>query len=157
MNFNSQNLVNIIKSEVWTITNYLGLGHDTMICAVCLSIFVLRQCGLKHWKCILCVCLILHTYHFVVYCSFHMSNVSLGLCSLLFHAISNKVLSYRLSLFEWLVFPFHVAICVSPCRQVKSCWHQGSWEDIKLLWHVIGLIKTNWHIVGLIEININIW
>ena len=30
----------IIKSEVWTITHWLGLGHETMICAVCLSIFL---------------------------------------------------------------------------------------------------------------------
>ena len=29
----------IIKSEVWTITHCLGLGHETMVCAVCLSIF----------------------------------------------------------------------------------------------------------------------
>ena len=34
-------LIIIIKSEVWTITNCLGLGHETMVCAVCLSIFLL--------------------------------------------------------------------------------------------------------------------
>ena len=28
----------IIKPEVWTITLCLGLGHETMVCAVCLSI-----------------------------------------------------------------------------------------------------------------------
>ena len=32
-------LIIIIKSEVWTITHCLGLGHETMVCAVCLSIF----------------------------------------------------------------------------------------------------------------------
>ena len=31
----------IIKSEVWTITHCLGLGHETMVSAVCLSIFLL--------------------------------------------------------------------------------------------------------------------
>ena len=31
-------LIIIIKSEVWTITHCLGLGHDTMVCAVCLFI-----------------------------------------------------------------------------------------------------------------------
>ena len=31
----------IIKSEVWTITHCLGLCHETMVCAVCLSIFLL--------------------------------------------------------------------------------------------------------------------
>ena len=32
-------LIIIIKSEVWTITHCLRLGHETMVCAVCLSIF----------------------------------------------------------------------------------------------------------------------
>ena len=30
----------IIKSEVWTFTHCLGLGHETMVSAVCLSIFL---------------------------------------------------------------------------------------------------------------------
>ena len=34
-------LIIIIKSEVWTITHCLGLGHETMVSAVCLSIFFL--------------------------------------------------------------------------------------------------------------------
>ena len=34
-------LIIIIKSEVWTITHCLGLGHETMVCAVCISIFLL--------------------------------------------------------------------------------------------------------------------
>ena len=29
----------IIKSEVWTIIHCLGLGHKTIVCAVCFSIF----------------------------------------------------------------------------------------------------------------------
>ena len=33
-------LIVIIKSEVWTITHCLGLGHETMVCAVSLSIFL---------------------------------------------------------------------------------------------------------------------
>ena len=33
-------LIIIIKSEVWTITHCLGLGHETMVCAVCISIFL---------------------------------------------------------------------------------------------------------------------
>ena len=32
-------LIIIIKSEVWTITHCLGLGHETMVCAVFLSVF----------------------------------------------------------------------------------------------------------------------
>ena len=34
-------LIITIKSEVWTITHCLGLCHETMVCAVCLSIFLL--------------------------------------------------------------------------------------------------------------------
>ena len=33
-------LIIIIKSEVWTITHCLGLGHETIVCAVCLFIFL---------------------------------------------------------------------------------------------------------------------
>ena len=33
-------LIIIIESEVWTITHCLGLGHETMVCAVCLSVFL---------------------------------------------------------------------------------------------------------------------
>ena len=33
-------LIIIIKSEVWPIRHCLGLGHETMVCAVCLSIFL---------------------------------------------------------------------------------------------------------------------
>ena len=33
-------LIIIVKSEVWTITHCLGLGHETMVCAVYLSIFL---------------------------------------------------------------------------------------------------------------------
>ena len=29
-----------IKSEVWTITHCLGLGHEIMLCAVCRSVFL---------------------------------------------------------------------------------------------------------------------
>ena len=32
-------LIIIIKSEVWFINHCLGLGHQTMICAVCLTMF----------------------------------------------------------------------------------------------------------------------
>ena len=30
----------IIKSEVWNITHCLGLGHETLVCAVCHSVFL---------------------------------------------------------------------------------------------------------------------
>ena len=33
-------LIIIIKSNVWIIIHCLGLGHETMLCAVCLSIFL---------------------------------------------------------------------------------------------------------------------
>ena len=33
-------LIIIIKSEVWTIIHYLGSSHETMVCAVCFSIYL---------------------------------------------------------------------------------------------------------------------
>ena len=33
-------LIIIIKSEVWNITHCLGSGHETMVCAVCLFVFL---------------------------------------------------------------------------------------------------------------------
>ena len=36
-------LIIIIKSEVWTTTHCLGFGHETMVCAVCLSISLWRN------------------------------------------------------------------------------------------------------------------
>ena len=33
-------LIIIIKSEVWTIIHCLGLGHETMVCDICLAIFL---------------------------------------------------------------------------------------------------------------------
>ena len=35
----------IIESEVWNITHCLGLGYETMVCAVCISIFLERRDG----------------------------------------------------------------------------------------------------------------
>ena len=40
-------LIIIIKSDVWTIIHCLGLGHETMVCAVCLSIFLWYSLPLK--------------------------------------------------------------------------------------------------------------
>ena len=36
-------LIIIIKSEVWTSIHCAGLGYETMVCAVCLSIFLLSD------------------------------------------------------------------------------------------------------------------
>ena len=38
----------IIKSEVSTITQCLELGHETMVCAVCLSIFLLHHISIEN-------------------------------------------------------------------------------------------------------------
>ena len=42
-------LIIIIKSEVWTIIHCLGLGHETMVCAVFLFIFLWYKL-LPEWK-----------------------------------------------------------------------------------------------------------
>ena len=41
-------LIIIIKSEVWTITHCLGLGHEKMVSTVCLSKFLLVQITACH-------------------------------------------------------------------------------------------------------------
>ena len=41
-------LIIIIKSEVWTINLCLGLDHETMVSAVCLSIFLWSFCLIEH-------------------------------------------------------------------------------------------------------------
>ena len=33
-------LIIIMKSELWPICQYLGLSHETMVCAVCIFIFL---------------------------------------------------------------------------------------------------------------------
>ena len=41
----------IIKSEVWTITHCLWLGHETMVCAVCLFVYFWNHCNLWNAWC----------------------------------------------------------------------------------------------------------
>ena len=41
-------LIIIIKPEVWIINHCLGLGHETMVCAVCLTMFLLYVETLIH-------------------------------------------------------------------------------------------------------------
>ena len=75
-------LIIIIKSEVWTITHCLGLGHETMGCTVCLSIFLLKtphslfpkhpQFTSKHsyivWPNSIMCCQILHYIQLLIHC-----------------------------------------------------------------------------------------
>ena len=42
-------LINNIKSEIWPICHCLGLGHETMACAVCLSILLLHPLDHIEW------------------------------------------------------------------------------------------------------------
>ena len=58
-------LIIIIKSEVWTVTHCLGLGHETMVCAVCLSIF-----SLKNY-----VIMSIRGHHLLRYCSLWVQNL----------------------------------------------------------------------------------
>ena len=40
MSWTHKSALTFVSSEVWTITHCLGLGHKTMVCAVCLSVFL---------------------------------------------------------------------------------------------------------------------
>ena len=70
-------IIIIIKSEVWTITHCLGLGHETMVSAVCLSIFLcshMIKISLRHqvfinrikrilcWDSFICLIAMLHAH-----------------------------------------------------------------------------------------------
>ena len=41
-------LVIIIISEVWPTCHCLGLGHETMVCSICLSVFLLKKWARSH-------------------------------------------------------------------------------------------------------------
>ena len=43
-------LIIIIKPEVWIINHCLGLGHETMVCAVCLTMFLWNVFSKYHTK-----------------------------------------------------------------------------------------------------------
>ena len=86
-------LIIIIESELWTITHCLGLGRETMVCAVCLSVF-LRQNYTKMfspWKysvyslCYVC------KWQMVIYITYMYS-----------FRYSNIAFSTWLAIFSWL-------------------------------------------------------
>ena len=60
-------LIIIIKSEVWTITHCLGLGHETMVCSLCVSIFLSKQ--------------------MLTYCQHQLTNSKLIICSSIIMAV----------------------------------------------------------------------
>ena len=71
-------LIIIIKTGVWTITHCLWLGHETMVCAVCLSIFLTNSENsfLHHFILIVCIqwLQVLNTYlktSMYIWYSFH--------------------------------------------------------------------------------------
>ena len=45
----------IIKSEVWPVCHRLGVGYETMVCAVCISIFLWINDGIQYFVCIVIV------------------------------------------------------------------------------------------------------
>ena len=42
-------LIVIIKSEVWTISNCLWFVHETIVCTICLAIFLHNQYHRRYW------------------------------------------------------------------------------------------------------------
>ena len=63
-------LIVIIKSELRTITHCSGLGHETMVCTVCLSIFLSYAVGL------ICIPRKLGLVSFITEQSYHMRKWS---------------------------------------------------------------------------------
>ena len=56
-------LIIIIKSEVWTISHCLGLGHETMVCAVCLSIFLSETTRAPFTNTVVMACISNHSHN----------------------------------------------------------------------------------------------
>ena len=71
----------IIKSEVWTISHYVGLGHETMVSAVCLSIFLRSFCLIEyahHGPCNNLVCFQFKAVNFGANVDFNIFNIISG-------------------------------------------------------------------------------
>ena len=75
-------IIIIIKSEVWSITHCLGLGHETMVCAVCLSIFL----RLRWWPDVVYCC-----YDWWLQLSIHVCNYHFKLYKTIFHEIYHTI------------------------------------------------------------------
>ena len=54
----TQDLITIVKSEVWTICYCSSLGHESMACAVCLPLFIWIHCECVIWS----YCFVEHSF-----------------------------------------------------------------------------------------------
>ena len=84
----------IIKSEAWPICHCLGLGHETMVCAVCLSMFLLLLIITYDIPNHDSLCLLYGKFHWTPSCSmifswhWNMHNNNYVLCSVNHNALN---------------------------------------------------------------------
>ena len=119
-------LIITINSEVWTFTHYLGLGHETMVCAVCFSVF-LTKLQQKHW------------YRYVSP-SLHTRCWKLFIRSTIYHLTNDYLLQWAICCSSGL--PFSVFFSgLTPEKLVRSPTCDWSWPNksvpIKMSFRVV--------------------
>ena len=89
-------LIIIIKSEVWTIIHCLGFGHETMVCAVCLSLILLISLNHANTAYLDILVISLYILHFEYYIQLyidkkdiHILNAPYNTRMSMFHIVSN--------------------------------------------------------------------
>ena len=128
-------LIIIIEPEVWTINLCLGLGHETMVCAVCLTMFLSERNTFRpHLACrtsskILLKILMLHRY--------------LPLQILCYHEMYTNLLSMVIeAVISWSAPWYWTESCQISGRYVKALKSgksgNGIWKHFR--WH---LFNTN--------------
>ena len=109
-------LIIIIKSEVWTISHCLGLGHETMVCAVCLLVFL--------------------------YISFD-ANILLNATRLIITVCAiiadKQLLAATKQLYEWYFLSVCLSVCLSVGRSV------GRSVCPSHLFDYVPFIVSSWH------------
>ena len=112
-------LIIIIKPEVWIINHCLGLGHETMVCAVCLTMFLYTTL------------LILHVPHWSPpFLPWHMisqnfeQHMMMSKLGKLYTSLSWQIVNFILSIFRYF-------------NSMNAYWHHlhGDWGYIlTILW-----------------------
>ena len=134
-------LIIIIKSEVWTITHCLGLGHETMVSAVCLSIFlsIMRKLtldkinNLTNWGSrtpygdINPVSTLVQVMTCYLTATSHYHNQCWQGCSLAFHmrAVSSEMLVNLFATYVEILYYYYYYIYHWPMRLVSAYPHSG--------------------------------
>ena len=102
-------LIIIIKSEVWTITHCLGLGHETMVCAVCLFVFLWARVCINETN-VLSMCSVHIDRQHMYYCrmkkSLMLHNLLSACLSISIHKREKRVHTLAVNWMEYFFLDF---------------------------------------------------